>query len=60
MVEMNATKEILSSPQHEYTRMLIGSVPSITPRHRDAPADAPLVLRTRALAKTYAASGWLH
>jgi peptide/nickel transport system ATP-binding protein len=60
LVEMNATKELLSSPQHEYTRMLIGSVPSITPRHRGAPADAPVVLRTRALAKTYAATGWLH
>jgi len=60
LVEMNATKELLSNPQHEYTRMLIGSVPSITPRHRGAPADAPVVLRTRDLAKTYAASGWLH
>ena len=60
LVEMNATKELLSSPQHEYTRMLIGSVPSITPRHRGAPADAPVVLSTRDLAKTYAASGWLH
>ena len=60
LVEMNATKALLSSPQHEYTRMLIGSVPSITPRHRGAPPDAPVVLRTRALAKTYAASGWLH
>src|SRR5471030_2328167 len=60
MVEMNATMALLSNPQHEYTRMLIGSVPSITPRHRGAPADAPVVLRTRALAKTYAASGWLH
>jgi peptide/nickel transport system ATP-binding protein len=60
LVEMNATRELLSNPQHEYTRMLISSVPSITPRHRGAPADAPLVLRTRALAKTYAASGWLH
>jgi peptide/nickel transport system ATP-binding protein len=60
LVEMNATRELLSNPQHEYTRMLIGSVPSITPRHRGAPAGAPVVLRTRALAKTYAATGWLH
>jgi peptide/nickel transport system ATP-binding protein len=60
LVEVNATRELLSNPQHEYTRMLIGSVPGITPRHRGAPADAPVVLRTRALAKTYAATGWLH
>jgi len=60
LVELNAAGDLLSNPQHEYTRMLIGSVPSITPRHRDAPADAPVVLRTRALTKTYAASGWLH
>ena len=60
LVEMNPTEALLKNPQHEYTRMLIGSVPSIAPRHRGAPADAPVVLRTRALAKTYAASGWLH
>jgi peptide/nickel transport system ATP-binding protein len=60
LVEMGATKALLSNPRHEYTRMLIASVPSITPRHRAARADAPLVLRTRDLAKTYVASGWLH
>jgi peptide/nickel transport system ATP-binding protein len=60
LVEMNATRELLSQPQHQYTRMLISSVPSITPRHRGTPADTPVVLRTRALAKTYAATGWLH
>jgi len=60
LVEMNATRELLSNPQHEYTRMLIASVPSIAPRHRSAPADAPVVLCTRELAKIYPASGWLH
>ena len=60
LVELNAAKELLSNPQHEYTRLLIASVPSITPRHRGASTDAPVVLRTRALGKTYAASGWLH
>jgi peptide/nickel transport system ATP-binding protein len=54
LVEMGPTREILSRPQHPYTRMLIGSVPSMTPRHRTRDAQAKPSLTVEALSKTYA------
>ena len=54
LVEMGPTREILSRPQHPYTRMLIGSVPSMTPRHRTRDAKAKPTLTVEALSKTYA------
>ncbi|MBM3557033.1 MAG: ABC transporter ATP-binding protein [Alphaproteobacteria bacterium] len=57
LVEMGPTKEVLSRPRHPYTKMLIGSVPSMVPRHRDARLAPEMVLRTEKLAKTYASSG---
>ena len=36
MVEARAKNDLLSSPEHAYTRMLIASVQSIVPRHRGA------------------------
>ena len=40
--------EVLQRPQHDYTRMLIGAVPTLQRRSR-APSDpdAPFVLRVR-------------
>jgi peptide/nickel transport system ATP-binding protein len=58
--ELGPTEQILSRPQHPYTRMLISSVPSITPRHRDAPTSAPIVLSTERLTKVYSAHGLLQ
>jgi peptide/nickel transport system ATP-binding protein len=57
VVEVGRTRELLTAPRHEYTRMLIGSVPSLVPRHRTR-VTAPIVLRTDALSKTYAERGW--
>ena len=57
LVEMGPTKDLLSSPRHEYTRMLIASVPSLTPRHRDV-VTAAIVLSTVGLCKTYEQRGW--
>ena len=54
LVETGPTREILSRPQHPYTRMLIGSVPSMTPRHRTRDAHAKPTLTVEALSKTYA------
>jgi len=63
LVETGARDEVLRRPQHEYTRMLVRSVPGLAPktrpRPREALADAPVVLETRALAKTYVSRGWL-
>jgi len=59
VVEFAPTKELLAAPAHEYTRMLIAAVPSLTPRHRSAVASESIVLRTEGLSKTYA-RGWLR
>ena len=54
MVEQGPALEVLSRPQHPYTRMLVGSVPSHDPPHREPiPADAPVVLRADTLEKRY-------
>jgi len=58
LVEMGDKDAVLKNPQHEYTIMLIGAVPTLKPHGRAVPADAPLVLETRQLAKTYSDRGW--
>jgi len=52
VVEQGPAAEILSRPQHPYTRMLIASVPSLTPAERK-PVLGPVALQTIGLAKTY-------
>jgi peptide/nickel transport system ATP-binding protein len=59
LVELGAKEELLRRPRHEYTRMLIRSVPTLKPHGRPADPAAPLVLQTRGLSKTYAERGWL-
>jgi len=58
VVEFGAAANVLSRPRHEYTRMLIAAVPSLVPRHRVVATDAPVVVATRALSKTYGRGGW--
>ena len=58
LVEMGARDEVLKAPRHEYTKMLIGSVPTLKPVARPARADAPLVLETMKLSKTYRERVW--
>ena len=58
LVELGAKLEVLQRPRHEYTRMLIRAVPKLEPHERPAKADAPLVLETRKLTKTYVDRGW--
>ena len=59
LVELGAKLEVLQRPRHEYTRMLIRSVPTLQPHERPIDADAPVVLKTKGLSKTYADRGWL-
>ncbi len=58
VVEFGPARELLEDPQHEYTRMLIAAVPSLTPRHRSIATDAPIVVSTQGLGKYYARGGW--
>ena len=58
LVELGTRDEVLKRPQHEYTRMLIGAVPTLQPHGRAADAAAPVVLATKNLAKTYSERGW--
>jgi peptide/nickel transport system ATP-binding protein len=58
LVELGAKLEVLQRPQHDYTRMLIRAVPTLEPHARDTRAEAPVVLETRQLSKTYGTRGW--
>ena len=58
LVEFGAKDEVLKRPRHDYTRMLIGSVPTLKPHARAADGAAPVVLATRGLDKTYLDRSW--
>jgi ABC-type glutathione transport system ATPase component len=60
LVEMGKTEQILSRPEHAYTKMLISSVPSIHPVHRGVRKDGITVLRTEKLGKTYSGSAFFQ
>jgi peptide/nickel transport system ATP-binding protein len=60
LVEMGPTEQILSRPEHAYTKMLISSVPSIHPRHRGVRLEGVTVLRTEKLGKTYSAAAFFQ
>jgi peptide/nickel transport system ATP-binding protein len=58
MVELGARDEVLKKPQHDYTRMLMASVPTLNTTQRAQDANAALVLRVKGLAKTYDDKSW--
>jgi peptide/nickel transport system ATP-binding protein len=58
LVELGARDEVLKHPRHEYTKMLIRSVPTLKPHGRAANRDAPVVLETKGLSKTYSSRSW--
>ncbi|MCX7341157.1 MAG: ABC transporter ATP-binding protein [Hyphomicrobiales bacterium] len=53
LVEEGPVAEVLRRPREDYTRMLIGSVPSLEPPKRAAITGGDVALKTTALAKTY-------
>ncbi len=59
LVELGAKMDLLRQPRHEYTRMLMRSVPTLEPHERPIDKDAVLVLETKNLSKTYVDRGWL-
>jgi len=60
LVEFGPTRDVLRRPQHSYPRMLISSVPSMTPHERPRDPGAKLVLRTDGLQKIYGGGGLLR
>jgi peptide/nickel transport system ATP-binding protein len=52
VVEQGPAEQILRHPQHPYTQMLIGAVPSLKPARRK-PVTGELALEAVALGKTY-------
>ena len=53
LVEAGPTRQVLAAPRHPYTRMLIGSVPSIVPSERPPKTGRETMLRIERLCKTY-------
>jgi peptide/nickel transport system ATP-binding protein len=56
LVESGTRNEILLAPKMPYTQMLIASVPSLVPPHRE-PVNGPVALQTINLSKTYQGTG---
>src|SRR4051812_29274470 len=58
VVEQGRTEDVLRRPRDDYTRMLIRSVPSLSPPARAPITAAPIVLQTNDLNKTYISGGF--
>ncbi|MCW5636090.1 MAG: ABC transporter ATP-binding protein [Rubrivivax sp.] len=61
LVELGSKEAVLQRPQHAYTRMLMASVPQLRTEERASATDvaqAPVVLKVDALAKTYDDRSW--
>ncbi|MEA2871553.1 MAG: peptide/nickel transport system ATP-binding protein ddpF [Hyphomicrobiales bacterium] len=58
VVEQGRTEDVLRRPRDDYTRMLIRSVPSLSPPAREPITAAPIVLQTNDLNKTYVSGGF--
>jgi peptide/nickel transport system ATP-binding protein len=57
VVEQGKTTDVLRRPRDDYTRMLIRSVPSLSPPVRAPITESQIVLQTNDLTKTYVARG---
>jgi peptide/nickel transport system ATP-binding protein len=60
IVETGTMREVLTNPQHPYTKMLIAAVPSVVPRHREPVVSGEVVLATEHLTKVYAGGGFFQ
>lgn len=57
IVERGTIRDVLSSPQQQYTKDLLGSVPSLIPRLARKPQGREAVIRVRDLGMTYRSGG---
>ena len=60
LVESDRTRDVLSAPQHAYTRSLLAAVPGLSPRAPRMAPNAPAVLSVSGVDKTYRAGGSLR
>jgi peptide/nickel transport system ATP-binding protein len=60
LIEVGGMRDVLTRPQHDYTRTLIAAVPSLIPRAAKRDMSAPLKLRTENLTKVYRSGGVLR
>ena len=58
LVEVGSKHDVLQRPRHDYTRMLIGAVPTLRLVERPVDANAPVVLKAAKLEKTYYDRSW--
>lgn len=58
VVEQGTANQVLTRPREPYTKMLIASVPSLTPPKRKAITAGEPILATKGLEKVYGALGW--
>jgi len=58
VVEQGTASQVLNKPREPYTKMLIASVPSLTPPKRKAITEGEPILATKGLEKIYGALGW--
>ena len=58
-VEYGACDDVLQRPQADYTRMLLGAVPSMTPPPARPAAHGAVMLRGELVQKTYGSRDWL-
>lgn len=58
VVEQGSAKQVLTRPREPYTKMLIGSVPSLTPPKRKPITEGQPILATSGLEKIYGALNW--
>jgi peptide/nickel transport system ATP-binding protein len=59
VVEQGTAASVLRRPREDYTRLLIRSVPSLSPPERPSVQAEPVVVETRDLGKTYVVGGFL-
>ena len=58
LVEVGPKHDVLQRPQHDYTKMLMGAVPTLRLHGRPVDDAAPVVLQASALDKTYHDRSW--
>ncbi|HZB61598.1 MAG TPA: ABC transporter ATP-binding protein, partial [Microvirga sp.] len=60
LVETGTVEEVLTRPQHPYTRRLLAAVPSLTPPLRKKLDGEPITLKVNALSKVFGGGGFFR